>query len=349
MLVGDSDIIDGLKSGVLDGHAELAVVANPFNGSAAVSRLKNDDIDVVIMDVGMKEAEGVDALPAFFRVDPETKVIIVSTLSFGNVKAAMKGLLEGAAEFIAVPAPARRLHKVHIGRELRNDLIAKIKSLGLARRKMGKGKKVAAAAVVLRRQTITRPDIIAIGSSTGGPKALMDIFKRLPTNIKQPILITQHLPPAFTATFAAGITRESRWKCAEGRDGEEIRKGTVYLAPGNFHMEVVSAGGGKKLIRLNNGPPINFCKPSVDPMFLSIAKAYGPGVLALVLTGMGRDGFAGGKAIVDAGGAVIAQDEDSSVVWGMPGAVAVGGLCSAVLPLKDIPSYLRKTATGAKA
>jgi len=348
MLIGDSAIIGELKSGVLDGQDELAVVANPFNGNAAVGRLKCNDIDVVIMDIGMKEAEGVDTLPALFRADAEVKVIIVSTLSFSNVKAAMKGLLEGAAEFVALPSPSRRLNKARIGGELRGDLIATIKSLGLARRKTGRETK-AAAAVVLRRHTITRPDVIAIGSSTGGPKALLDIFKRLPTNIKQPVLITQHLPAAFTVTLAASITRESRWKCVEGKDGEEIQKGTVYLAPGGFHMEVVSSAGGKKLIRLNNGPPVNFCKPSVDPMFLSIAKAYGPGVLALMLTGMGRDGFDGGKAVVNAGGTVIAQDEDSSIVWGMPGAVAMGGLCSAVLPLKDIPSYLRKAATGAKA
>lgn len=347
MVIGDSGIIGGFVCSALSGQAEIAVTANPANGSAAAQRLKRQDIDVVIMDSGMKESNGVDALPDLFAVDPEAKIIIASTLSFTNAKAAMKGLLAGAAEFIALPSPSRRLRKTAISAPMKRDFLNKITSLGRERRKAGGGGGKAAPAITLRRPALQLPEIIVIGSSTGGPRALLSIFKRLPTNIKQPILISQHLPPAFTATLVKNITKNSRWAGDEAKNGEEIKPGRIYLAPGNRHM-LVKVRGEKKHIQLTDGLPVNFCKPSVDTLFLSVAEAYGGRALALMLTGMGSDGLKGSQAIADAGGTVIAQDEDSCIVWGMPRAVAEAGLCSAVLPLKDIPRHLRKAATGAK-
>ena len=172
---------------------------------------------------------------------------------------------------------------------------------------------------------------------------MLQLLGRLPATIRRPILIVQHMPPTFTSILAASISKQSSWPCQEAVDGEEIQNGRAYIAPGGVHM-VIEAEGTRKLIRLNDDPPVHFCRPAVDPLFSSIAKVYGRHSLAVVLTGMGEDGVKGCQAIVEAGGAVIAQDEDTSVVWGMPGAVATAGLCRAVLPAKEIAPFMREYA-----
>jgi two-component system chemotaxis response regulator CheB len=161
------------------------------------------------------------------------------------------------------------------------------------------------------------------------------VFDGLPGEITQPILITQHMPATFTTFLARHIGQHSAMGSAEARDGEEIAGGRVYVAPGGIHMEVAAVGAIRR-IRLSDAPPVNYCKPSADLLFASAARAYGERILCVVLTGMGRDGRDGGRAIVEAGGTLIAQDEATSVVWGMPGAVATAGLCSAVLPLDEV-------------
>jgi two-component system chemotaxis response regulator CheB len=174
------------------------------------------------------------------------------------------------------------------------------------------------------------------------------VLKALRGGIDVPILITQHMPATFTTILAEHIGRQSGWPAAEAVDGEPVRPGRVFIAPGDFHMVVeapsAAAAGGPRIIRLTKSPPENFCRPAADPMLRSLAQAYGRRVLGLVLTGMGHDGLRGGRDVVAAGGAVVAQDEATSVVWGMPGAVALAGLCSAVLPLDEIAPYIRRLA-----
>jgi two-component system chemotaxis response regulator CheB len=195
------------------------------------------------------------------------------------------------------------------------------------------------------------PEVLLIGSSTGGPQALHAVFKTLSKSVTQPILIAQHMPPVFTAALAKSITDKSGWACKEGEDGEIIQRGHAYIAPGDKHM-VIEKNGNETVIRLNQDPPVNFCRPSVDPLFRSAVKIFGAATLATVLTGMGNDGEAGAGAgagagaVAEAGGTVIAQDEATSVVWGMPRAVALAGVCSAVLPLGDIAGYLNQAAGG---
>lgn len=184
-----------------------------------------------------------------------------------------------------------------------------------------------------------RPEVIAIGSSTGGPQALLDVVKQLKADMRVPILITQHMPANFTKILANHLQTASGRQAGEARDGEPIAPGRIYVAPGDFHM-VVEKRGGTKVLRVNQDPPENFCRPAVDPMFRSVAAAYGDRVLSVVLTGMGADGSQGAASIVEAGGTVIAQDEETSVVWGMPGATATAGHCTAVLPLGDVPGYI---------
>jgi two-component system chemotaxis response regulator CheB len=196
--------------------------------------------------------------------------------------------------------------------------------------------------ISLRKGTPALPEVIAIGSSTGGPQALFEVLGHLKAGVKQPILITQHMPATFTAILADHIARITGLPCKEAAEGDVLEPGHAYVAAGDWHMTVSS--DRPRRLSLNQGPPENFCRPSVDPMLRSTAAAYGRHVLVVILTGMGHDGLAGARGVVDAGGTVIAQDEESSVVWGMPGAVATAGLCTAVLPVKEIGPYVRKLA-----
>jgi two-component system chemotaxis response regulator CheB len=193
--------------------------------------------------------------------------------------------------------------------------------------------------VALRRASLLPPAAIVIGSSTGGPQALNELLKAMPKD-KVPILITQHMPPTFTMILAQHLAKTSGLPAAEGIDKEIVVPGRIYVAPGDFHM-VPEQHGDVVRIRLSKDAPENFCRPSVDPMFRGAARVWGPRTLAIVLTGMGQDGLAGGKVLTDAGGTLVAQDEATSVVWGMPGAVATAGLCSEVLPLAELASWMR--------
>jgi two-component system chemotaxis response regulator CheB len=193
---------------------------------------------------------------------------------------------------------------------------------------------------------LTLPRVLVIGSSTGGPQALSTVLSAVgPVLERGPILITQHMPPTFTAILAEQLARTTRHNVREAAAGDAIEPGTIYIAPGGRHMTVAGRDNAPEIV-LEGGPPINFCKPSVDPLFASAAAMWGPKVLALMLTGMGHDGLDGAKEIVAAGGHVIAQDEATSVVWGMPGQVAQAGLCSAVLPLGDIGPRLSRLFAG---
>jgi two-component system chemotaxis response regulator CheB len=195
--------------------------------------------------------------------------------------------------------------------------------------------------IVLRSAGKTRPEIIAIGSSTGGPQALFQVLRDIGPNPGVPIMITQHMPPTFTKILAEHAARASGLPCKEAEDGESLERGQVYIAPGDFHM-LIKVRNDRPVIAINQDPPVNFCRPAVDPMLRSIVEIYGSRILTVILTGMGADGAVGCQGVVDSGGTVIAQDELSSVVWGMPGAVATRGLCSAVLPIDQIGGHVRK-------
>jgi len=198
--------------------------------------------------------------------------------------------------------------------------------------------------VVLRKEPFTRPSAIAIGSSTGGPQALFKVIKDLGTGLSQPIVITQHMPPAFTAILAEHISRQCGVICNEAKEGDVLVPGQYYIAPGDFHMLIEGKETGPT-VHLTKDAPENFCRPAVDPMLRSLSAIYGRKLLVVILTGMGQDGTRGSDVVVKAGGSIIAQDEATSVVWGMPGAVASAGLCSAMLPVQDIGGFVRQIAT----
>jgi two-component system, chemotaxis family, protein-glutamate methylesterase/glutaminase len=273
----------------------------------------------------------------------------------------LRALSLGAADYVPKPETTREITN---SASFRRDLIEKIRALG-ARRKQrlmsaralpwavppaGKPRSVGdTPAVALRPLPVVPPRVLLIGASTGGPQALGAIVGGIGGIIDQaPVLITQHMPPTFTTILAEILERASGRPAHEAVDGEALRAGRIYIAPGGRHLRAVRRGGTPAVV-LDDGAPINFCKPAVDPMFSSAAEAWGNANLALVLTGMGSDGTRGAADIVAAGGSVIAQDEETSVVWGMPGSVTKAGLCAAVLPVDQIAPKLMNLFGGARA
>ena len=355
MVVDDSVVIRGLVGRWIDEDPALAVVAAHRNGKLAVEDIERTNPDVVVLDIEMPEMDGLTALPLMLKKKPGLAVIMASTLTRRNAEVSLKALSLGAADYIPKPESNSG---VTTSLDFRRDLIEKVKSLGLRRRARAgrgaiavepgavRGQPVPAAApargVALRGFSAVRPKVLAIGSSTGGPQALAALFEVIGPSIGSvPVLLTQHMPATFTAILAEHLTKTAGRPAAEARNGEPVMPGRIYVAPGGIHMRVAGKGQAAT-IELYDGPSVNFCKPAVDPLFDSVAAIYGSGALAVVLTGMGADGAKGAVRIADAGGSVIAQDEATSVVWGMPGATAQAGACSAVLPLGEIgPKIIR--------
>jgi two-component system chemotaxis response regulator CheB len=351
MVVDDSAVIRGFFRRALESDPAIEVVASVGNGRYAIDTLGRTDVDVVVLDIEMPVMDGMAALPGLLAVDPSVKIIMASTLTLANAEISLRALARGAADYIPKPTTTSEIHSAG---HFHHELLEKVKALGRARRGLAtdpapasRGRAAPAAKapavrqpIVLHAPSLVPPSVLAIGSSTGGPQALLKVIGAL-GDFSLPILITQHMPATFTGILAEHIAKASGRPAREGADGVAVQPGHVYVAPGDFHM-TVEAGSRAPVIRLNQGPPENFCRPSVDPMLRSMATVYGARLLTLILTGMGHDGLDGCRSVVAAGGTLVAQDEASSVVWGMPGTVATAGLCSAVLPLESIAQHVRR-------
>ncbi|MGA8386918.1 MAG: chemotaxis response regulator protein-glutamate methylesterase [Pseudolabrys sp.] len=360
MLVDDAVVVRGLFARWVEAEPDLEVVATLRTGRDAVNQLERVDPDVVVLDVDMPELGGIAALPLLLEKKRDLVVIMASTLTRRNAEISLRALALGAADYIPKPGSNR---EVSASTAFRRDLIEKIRQLGLRAKRLRHGIKArvsrphkSAPSIVpaaeeitplrLRQMPLTPPRVLVIGASTGGPQALNRLVVQIDTVIQRaPVLITQHMPPTFTAVLAEHLARVSKFPVREASDGEEVNAGAIYLAPGGKHLKV-ERRDDMAVIAIDDGPMVNFCKPAVDPLFASAAQVWGSKVLALVLTGMGSDGLAGAKEIVAAGGHVIAQDEETSVVWGMPGQVTNAGLCSAVLPLPEIGGRITRLFTG---
>jgi two-component system chemotaxis response regulator CheB len=311
----------------------------------------------------MPELDGISALPLLLAKKRNLIVIMASTLTRRNAEISFKALSLGASDYIPKPESTR---EATAAETFRHDLVQKIRHLGAKVRRSShpaaapslapahdrmrdaalRAPAAPIAPVVKRSFSSQNPRALLIGSSTGGPQALMAVVAAIgPVIDRFPVLITQHMPPTFTTILAEHLARASNRPAREAIDGEAVKAGHIYLAPGGRHMRVVRHGV-EAVIALDDGPPVNFCKPAVDPLFASAVDVWQGGILALVLTGMGSDGMRGGKDIVAAGGSVIAQDEATSVVWGMPGAAAHAGICAAVLPLNQIAPKLVRLFSG---
>lgn len=348
MIVDDSSVARGFLARFLEGDPAISVVSAVADGQQALQTLPQAEPDVIILDLEMPVMDGLTALPQLIKKAPKVQVIVASTLTHENAALAMKCLTLGAADCLGKP----QSHDMAFADVFRQDLVNRVKLLGqVARGKPLPEQKKAQDAPAAEPQrlrparNVFMPEAIAIASSTGGPAALLSFFQGLNgVALPQPVFVTQHMPPVFTQLLADNIAVGARLPCKEAVEGEEVKAGMIYIAPGNYHMTAV-IDGVQKRIRLTRDPPVNFCRPSADPMLESLAAAYQGRVLAMVLTGMGTDGLAGCRKLAAAGGEVYAQDEASSVVWGMPGAVAQAALCSKILPLAEMPAAVRLCAT----
>lgn len=373
MVVDDSVVIRGLVGRWIDEDPNLAVVASHRNGRLAVEDVTRSNPDVVILDIEMPEMDGLTALPLLLEKKRNLVVVVASTLTRRNAEISLKALSLGAADY--VPKPENN-SQVTTSVDFRRELVEKVLSLGQRARSRGAvrtapsglsisgrnpalGRPADASArpepsrgrsssFTIRSYSSVRPRILAIGSSTGGPQALNTLFGEIGSAIGQvPVVITQHMPPTFTAILAEHLAKSAGRPAAEGKDGEVLKPGRIYVAPGGKHM-VLAKQGGEVVVKLNDNPPVNFCKPAVDPLFKSVVETFGNATLAVVLTGMGADGADGVTEIGKVGGSVIAQDEETSVVWGMPGAAAHTGMCSDVLPLPEIGRKVARILLGGR-
>ncbi len=376
MVVDDSVVIRGLLGRWVESDPALMLVATHRNGKLAVDDIERSNPDVVILDIEMPEMDGMVALPLMLKKKRDLIVLMASTLTRRNAEVSLRALSLGAQDYIPKPDTTSQ---VTTSVDFRRELLDKIKTLGArtTRRRAGArvmraesdagravvndagartsrtGIRVAGAyakpaspAIALRPYSAVNPRILAIGSSTGGPQALQQLMRDIGTSIRQvPVVITQHMPPTFTAILAEHIAKAALRPAKEAENGEVLQPGHIYVAPGGRHM-TVEKDSTHAVARLNDDPPVNFCRPAVDPLFDSVARAFGSATLAVVLTGMGHDGAAGVRAIAAGGGSIIAQDEATSVVWGMPAAAAHTGQCSEILALSDIGPKIARILSG---
>lgn len=375
MLVDDSAVVRGFLSRILDEAEDTEVVASVVNGQQAVDMVDRYNPDIVILDIEMPVMDGITAVPKILQKKPDTKILMCSTLSTKNADISMKAMSLGAIDCIGKPTTAINIKN---DTEFRDAFLYKIRNIAspsgrgagaLARQssapssgfvvkpktnKDGPAHAMAprpAGALLPKRGGEIKlmakaglaagsPKILAVGSSTGGPQALFKFIGALEIP-KIPVVITQHMPATFTKILASHIEQHTGVPTSEGEDGMKIEAGHVYVAPGGKHM-LFEKGINGTYIKLDDGPAENFCKPAVDPMIRSLMEIYGNSFLTVILTGMGSDGMRACQDFVEKGGRVIAQDEASSVVWGMPGAVASAGICMEVLPLDEIGSYVKR-------
>jgi two-component system chemotaxis response regulator CheB len=341
LVVDDSAVVRGLISRHLNAETGIGVVATAANGELALAELARREVDVVVLDIEMPVMDGLTALGEIVARYPKVKVVMASTLTRRNAEISMKALHLGASDYVAKPESG-----LGSAEQFQQELAAKVRALAVRRPLATTRPPVTTAPAVPdpsppARAPRTRPNIILIGASTGGPPALLKLFAALQGAVEQPILLTQHMPPTFTALLAEQLARAGNRPCAEAKDGDPIKPGHCYVAPGGWHM-TVAREGAMPILRLNQEPPENFCRPAVDPMFRTAAQVFGSGALGVILTGMGSDGALGCEALARAGGHFIVQDEATSVVWGMPGAAAATGLAGGVLPLDQIGPWVRR-------
>ena len=363
MVVDDSSVIRGLLSRWLNADPAIEIVGSAANGQSALNSLDRVDPEIIVLDIEMPIMDGLTALPLILKAKPDVQVLMSSTLTSKNAKISLQAMSLGASDYVPKPTTNR---DVIASKSFQDDIIEKIKNLAAAKRKrlgFPVFQESHKSGLAIEQDTAPKPNllslpktiksslvipkIIAVGSSTGGPQALLKFLTSIKDGLSLPVVITQHMPPSFTKILASHLSKATGLKCTEGEDGMPLIAGQVYIAPGDRHMTIISKDG-ERCLRLDEGPQENFCRPSVDPMFRSVSKEFGPAVLGVILTGMGHDGLEGSKGVVEKGGTIIAQNEETSVVWGMPGAVSNAGICNAVLPLEELGGKIQRLIKGGR-
>lgn len=328
-IIDDSSVVRAILARLVENEPGLELAGMAASAEAALAQIERLAVEVVLLDLEMPGMGGMRALPEIIRRSGQARVLVVSSLTGEGAEHTVQALALGAADALLKPGAGG------FDQTYRERLVERIRSLG-------RGSRSAAAVVappsgpVLRRvQSMARPEVLAIGASTGGIHATGQLLGALPATIGIPVIVTQHLPAEFSQPYARQLHEISGRPVELASDGLLLRADCIHLAPGDAHLTVVRRGEQVE-IRLDRRPAETGCLPSVDPMFASLAAAYGPRVLGIVLTGMGRDGTSGARALVEAGAHVLVQDQASSAVWGMPGSIARAGLASAVLSPRDL-------------
>jgi two-component system, chemotaxis family, protein-glutamate methylesterase/glutaminase len=354
MVVDDSAVVRGLVSRWINESGQFDVVGTANNGKVAIDLVDRAQPDIVLLDLDMPELDGIGTLPHLLKKRPQMSVIVVSTLTQRNADVSLKCLALGAVDCLPKPESSR---EVTTSAGFRSELIAKLQGLAASRHRkqavqpaMRRPEPALRPAAVARpRPATVAPRCLLIGASTGGPRAVTQVIANLgPALQRVPVLIVQHMPPIFTAVFAEQLRVQSGVVAREPQHGEKLVPGLIYVAPGGRHMGL-ARGEAQPTIRLDDGPQVNFCRPAVDVLFRDAAVVFGSSALAVVLTGMGSDGTHGAQALVEAGATVLAQDEATSTVWGMPGSIAKAGLAHEILPLDRMAPTIKAALMGARS
>ncbi len=356
LVVDDAVVVRRIVTDVLAAEPAIEVVGSAPNGRVALDLIPRLAPDLLTLDVEMPEMDGLATLTEVRRLHPRLPVVMFSTLTERGAAVTVEALLRGANDYVTKPANVGSVAEAK--QRVREQLVPKIAALCPGGQQPGPRP----AATSRPDPPPGRPDrppgrarpgtarrtppvsLVVVGVSTGGPNALAGLVPQLPGDLRAPVVVVQHMPPMFTGLLAERLDAQARLRVAEGVDGAEVRPGQLWIAPGDRHLLTVQRGGVTRL-RTSAAPPENSCRPAVDVLFRSAAAAHGPGVLAVVLTGMGADGLRGCEHVAAAGGQVVVQDEASSVVWGMPGAVARAGLADAVVGLPAMASEIVRRVT----
>lgn len=333
MIVDDSAVARAVFARVCDECPGVTIAGSVCDASAALAFLARERVDVVLLDIDMPGTDGLSALPDLLVAAAGARIVVISASCAEGGAAAIQAMALGAADTLAKPGPGS------FGNGFSAQLADRIARLA-------RGKRCAPSAhQAVQPQAALKPfDIIAISASTGGIHALSQLLGKLPPSVRTPILVTQHLPPSFMPYFAAQLAMLAQRPSMVAIDRQPVLPGCVYVAPGDAHLTVTTGGGGQIQVSLQRQRATSGCMPSADPMLESLSKVYGPRTLAVTLSGMGRDGAGGAQAVADAGGQIVVQDAASSVIWGMPGAVARAGLAGAILPPERIGALIAESA-----
>ncbi len=349
LIVDDSAVVRRVLSDLLQADPHIEVVGMAGNGESGLLKIQQLNPDVVTLDMEMPIMDGIQTLREIRKTYAKLPVIMFSTLTERGSAATMDALSLGASDYVTKPSHSGSV--LESSEKIRDELIPKIKAL--CRSKFPAivdplPKHIPEVFVpkpVRPRRDKVEVEVLCIGVSTGGPNALAELIPALGRDFPVPVVIVQHMPALFTKLLAERLAVMSGLKCREGVENQVIKAGEVWIAPGGFHMEVERAREGV-ILKLQQNAPENSCRPAVDVLFRTVAKAYGAKTLSVVLTGMGQDGMKGCEVIRAEGGQVLIQDEASSVVWGMPGAVHAAGLADKVLPLNELAlEILRRVRT----
>lgn len=336
LIVDDSIVIKNHTHRLVKAISGIGNIYLASNGQEAINVLaETPTIDIIILDIQMPIMDGIAALPHLLKINPKAKIIISSTLSVKGAEITLHALALGACDYITKPSPAVFQFSVE---DFERELTTKVQGLLIKDRPVKEAESLRPAPV--RSALPLFPQALVIGSSTGGPAALLNILSGM-NQTRIPIFIVQHMPPIFTALLAENIQKSSGIKTIEVIESQPLVENCIYLAAGGYHLEVISKNA-QILLEVNTNPPQNFCRPSVTPLFSSAAKIYKNRLLGCMLTGIGNDGLDGARDIINAGGGMVAQDEASSIVWGMPRAVYEAGLATQVMSLENIKELVHK-------